>query len=266
MPARPAAAPRICAAPRRATVRTDGDAGPVTSIIHRARAAFRTGLHRDGWVAVAVGAALVLAGLAGFLVVLDAVGENDDLAELDQPVLEFLVAARSDPLTWILTAVTTVSGPVVLPIVVILACVVWAVRTRARWGPLLLAGSMAVATLVSLTLKVVVARPRPAVDSQLVPGAETTFSFPSGHTIGAATLLLVVGYLLWVRTPTWGSLVRWVAGVGAGVALVALSRLYLGYHFVTDVLASMALAVAVLGGVVVLDRRRAVRAARRTVA
>ena len=41
-----------------------------------------------------------------------------------------------------------------------------------------------------------------------------------------------------------------------GVGLVALSRLYLGYHFVTDVVASMALAVAFLGAVVIVDRER----------
>ena len=78
----------------------------------------------------------------------------------------------------------------------------------------------------------------------------------------AATLLLVAGYLVWVARPSVRSAVGWGVGVVVGVLLVGISRLYLGYHFVTDVVASMALAVAVLGGVVVLDRRRAARAAR----
>jgi undecaprenyl-diphosphatase len=125
---------------------------------------------------------------------------------------------------------------------------------------------MVAATLVSVTIKAVVARPRPPVDSMTVAGVETTYSFPSGHTIGTATFLLVLGYLAWVRHPAGRALVLWVLGVVAGVLVVALSRLYLGYHFVTDVVASVALAVAVLGGVVVVDRRRAVRAARRLAA
>ena len=39
-----------------------------------------------------------------------------------------------------------------------------------------------------------------------------------------------------------------------GIAAVALSRLYLGYHFLTDVLAAVALAVAVVGVITILDR------------
>src|SRR5690606_41896873 len=112
------------------------------------------------------------------------------------------------------------------------------------------------------TRKVVVARRRPP--DEMATGAEIgeSFSFPSGHRIGAATLLLVAGYLLWVERPAVRSAVGWGVGVVVGVLLVGISRLDLGYHFVTDVVASMALAVAVLGGVVVLDRRRAARAAR----
>jgi undecaprenyl-diphosphatase len=217
-------------------------------------------------VAAWIGVFLAVAGVAGFLVVLDWVSEGEDLATVDDPVLQALAAARSPLMTTLLTAVTTVSGPVVLPVVVLVGCVVWAVRGRVWWEPTLLAGAVVAATAVSSTVKELVARPRPPDISQVVPGVETTYSFPSGHTIGAGTFLLVVGYLVWVRRPDVRSLVQWVLGVAGGVLLVAMSRVYLGYHFVTDVVASMALAVTVLGVVVVLDRRRAARAARATAA
>lgn len=226
---------------------------------------------RRGWVvdrgpqiAVLLGLALVSLGVAAFLGVLDAVQDGDDLARLDTPVLEGLAGVRSEPLTVVLTAVTTVSGPAVLPVVVLVAALLWGLVGRQWWQAGLLATAMVVSTLVSLALKAVVARPRPPVDTMTVPGVETTYSFPSGHTIGTATLLLVVAYLAWVRRPRVASLVGWAVVVVAGTVLVALSRLYLGYHFVTDVAASSALAVAVLGAVVVVDRRRALLAARRT--
>ena len=152
------------------------------------------------------------------------------------------------------------TGPVVLHVVVVVASLVWGVLGRSWWQAALLAGAMVLSTIVSVTLKGVIARPRPPVDAMLVPGAETTYSFPSGHTIGTATFLLVVAYLLWVPRPTAAWLLGGLALVAGGVVLVALSRLYLGYHFVTDVVASMALAVAVLGVVVAVDRRRAARA------
>ncbi len=219
-------------------------------------------LREDGGPAVVVGLLLVLAGAVGFGVVLDAVQEMDDIAALDRPVLDALVAVRSGPVTAALLAVTTVTGPVVLPVVVVVAALAWGLLARRWWQAGLLAFAMVLSTLVSSAIKAVVARPRPPVDTQHVAGAESTYSFPSGHTIGTATLLLVGGYLLWVARPGLRSLVGWLTGIVVGTALVALSRLYLGYHFLSDVAASVALAVAVLGVVVVLDRRRAQRAAR----
>lgn len=213
-----------------------------------------------------LGLVLVVVGLTAFFGVVDSVQEADDLAELDEPVLNGLASARSGPVTATLTAVTTVSGPVVLPLIVLAAAVAWGTLGRQRWQAGLLAAAMLLSTAISLAVKHIVARPRPPLDTQSVAGVESTYSFPSGHTIGTATLLLVVGYLAWVRRPQLRALLAWLAVAVLGTALVALSRLYLGYHFVTDVAASVALAVAVLGGVVAVDRRRAVRAARRTAA
>ena len=215
-------------------------------------------------IAVGAGLALVVLGTAGFLGVFDAVRENDDLATLDQPVLEALAAGRGPGLTAVMAAVSTATGPRVLPVLVLIGCLAWGYVGRSWWQPILLMSAMAVSALVSVTLKAVIARPRPPLDTMDVAGSESTYSFPSGHTIGAATLLLVVGYLLWVRAPAVRSLVVWIAAAGIGTLVVALSRLYLGYHFVTDVVASVMLATAVLGGVVVIDRRRAARAARAT--
>lgn len=214
--------------------------------------------------AILIGVLLVVVGITVLLVMLDSVQEGDDLAEADTPVLDWLVAARGPGVTAFLEAVSAVTGPSVLPAVVVAACLVWGLVTRSWWQPALLAGAMVLSTLVSVTVKAVVARPRPPLDTMVVPGSETTYSFPSGHTVGTATFLLTAGYLVWIRSPHVRSLVLWALATLAGIALVAGSRLYLGYHFLTDVTAGFALAVAVLGAVVVVDRRRAVRAARMT--
>lgn len=206
------------------------------------------------------GAVLVLLGLLVFGGVLDAVQEQDDLSVLDGPVLDWLVAQRSDGVTAVFAAVTLVSGPTVLPVIVALACLVWFVVRREWWRPALLLGAMVVSTLLSLAIKGLVARPRPPVETMTIPGAESTASFPSGHTIGTATLLLVAGYLTWSRHPHRRRFVAWAVGAVLGTLAVGLSRLYLGYHFLTDVLAAVALAVAVLGLVVTVDRAGPARA------
>jgi len=87
----------------------------------------------------------------------------------------------------------------------------------------------------------------------MITPAETDFSFPSGHTLGAATLLLVVSYLLWTAHPTARIALLEPAASAVGTAAVATSRLHLGYHWFTDVTASMTLAVAILGVVVAVD-------------
>ncbi|WP_448061270.1 phosphatase PAP2 family protein [Cellulomonas hominis] len=207
--------------------------------------------------ATAPGALLAVLGVLAFAGLLDAVREGDDLSGLDGPVLDWMVAHRSGPATAVLAGLTFVTGPVVLPVVVLVACVAWGLVRRAWWRPVLLVLAMVGSTLLSLAVKGLVDRPRPPADTMHVPGSESTASFPSGHTMGTATLLLVAGYLVCSRGPTRARLVGWAVAALLGTAAVALSRLYLGYHFLTDVLAAVALAVAVLGLVSVVDRLRA---------
>lgn len=207
-------------------------------------------------VALVPGLLLVVLGSVGFGVLLDAVNERDDLSGLDQPVLEWLADHRYDWLTSVFTAITTVFGPYVLPVIVAVGCGIWGAVTR-RWrDPVMLVGAMLLSVAISTAVKSLVARPRPADDLQTVPGLESSFSFPSGHTIGAATLVLVGGYLLWREVRTRRFFVEWTVVSAVVVVVVAASRLYLGYHFVTDVLAGICLAVVTLGVVVAVDRFR----------
>ena len=211
-----------------------------------------------GWV----GLTLVVLGLAAFAGVYDWVRDDEDLAAYDQQILDLLVSVRSPALTWVLTAITTVSGPVVLPILVAAGALTAGLREKQWRSAGLLVGAMVLAVAVSTAIKVGIGRARPAQGLWVVPGAESSASFPSGHTIGAATFLLVLGYLAWVRRPSVAAAVRWFLGAALGIGLVAFSRLYLGYHWATDTVASMGLAVAVLGAVVLVDRRRAAAALR----
>lgn len=200
------------------------------------------------------GLLLTAAGALAFQRVLDQFLDRDDIYLIDKPVLNWLVGVRAEWLTTVLTWVTNAFGPVVLPIFVAVACAVW-VKVSGKWrDPALLVSAMAMSTVIAVVVKMIVARPRPAADLQVIPGLESSFSFPSGHTTGAATLVFVTAYLLWRRRRTGRSLAWWlVASVGI-VVLVGGSRLYLGYHFVTDVLAGACLGVVTLGLVMAASR------------
>src|SRR5687768_16742 len=78
---------------------------------------------REVLASVWPGVLLVLAGVAGFVLLLDAVREQEDLWRLDEPLLAWMVAHRTPVVTGVLTVVTTASGPFVLPVLVAVGCV-----------------------------------------------------------------------------------------------------------------------------------------------
>lgn len=204
--------------------------------------------------AILPGLLLTAVAAAAFIALLDEVVEGDTLESLDQPLLETLVDNRTPWLTTVLTIITEAFGPVVLPILIALGCAIWVWRTRSWRDPLVLTGAMVLSTATSMLVKTLVARARPEEGFQTVPGYETSFSFPSGHATGAATLVTVTAYLLWHQRGGLRAAVLWALGSLVVIALVGGTRLYLGYHFFTDVLAGACLGLVVLGLVIAVDR------------
>lgn len=208
-------------------------------------------------------AGLLVAGDAVFWVVLAAVQSNSGLAALDAPVHDGLVASRNPLATALLTAVTTVTSPLWMTVIGVALALVWAVWKREVWRPALLIGAMAATSAVSTVIKHQVVRARPSA-SDFMLGPDDALSFPSGHTFGAGVFLSVLVYLLVAGRVKRTTAVAAFAAAGLGTAAVALSRLYLGYHWLTDVLASMGLAVAVTGIVILADGLRTARNTRVT--
>lgn len=207
-------------------------------------------------------AGLLIAGETIFWTVLAAVQSNSGVADLDAPVHDGLVASRNPLVTAILTAVTTVTSPLWMTLIGCAVALAWAAWKREIWRPALLIGAMAATFAVSTLIKHDVGRGRPAARDFLL-GPDDALSFPSGHTFGAGVFLCVLSYLLLSGRGTRTTSVLGFAAAAAGTLVVAFSRLYLGYHWLTDVLASMGLAVAVTGIVILADGLRSTMAPRR---
>lgn len=224
-------------------------------------AALRSTRRWDRVAPLLVAAALIAVGVLGAAALLDSVLERDDATRLDGPVWAWLVSHREGALTHVLTVVSAVFAAPVLPVLVAGAAGVVAWRSRSFWGAGLLLSSAIVASLISVVGKVLVGRDRPP-QQEMVDPPLTSYAFPSGHTLAAGTFMLVLGYLLWTRRRTRRFLVTWAALSVVVVGAVAVSRLYLGYHWPTDVAASAFLSLAVLGCVIAVDSEHAARTRR----
>ncbi|MGO4492411.1 phosphatase PAP2 family protein [Arthrobacter sp. 2YAF22_2] len=207
-------------------------------------------------------AGLLVAGEAVFWLMLAAVQTNSGPALLDGGVHAALVEGRSALATAVLAAVSTVTSPTWMTAIGGLVALGWATRKREIWRPALLLGAMVATFGASTIIKHQVARARPSAADFLM-GPDDALSFPSGHTFGIGVFALVLVYLLLggagARTVRRSTAVLAYSAAALGTLLVAFSRLYLGYHWLTDVVASMGLAVAITGLVVLVDGLRAAR-------
>lgn len=200
-----------------------------------------------------LGVGVFAAMVAASAEVYENVQESDDLAGLDQPVLDAAVELRTPELDQMVTAYTDLGGVVWAPVATGLLVAGLALLWRS-WTPVVL---MVVATAGSLAMtsvgKVVVARQRPSMDLA-VPPFETSAAFPSGHALNATVIAGVIAYLLVLRTRSVGVgvLVGTLAVVHA--VLMGLSRVYLGHHWLTDVIVAWSLGAAWLAVVITVHQ------------
>ncbi|MFP5347156.1 MAG: phosphatase PAP2 family protein [Actinomycetes bacterium] len=188
---------------------------------------------------VAVLAALSVLGLA------EGVAGRDDLTRLDPSVESAVVALRDPALTVGASVVTFVASEPSLAVLTALLLAWLALRRRAYRVAMLVAASMAASAATTLALKHLMARARPPVSS-LLGAPDSTYSFPSGHTLSGTVFFGLVAGLTLTQVRSTAARVAVVAGWLAASAAVGLSRLYLGYHWLTDVLAGWSAGLVIL--------------------
>lgn len=132
-------------------------------------------------------------------------------------------------LTQIVRFVTFTGGIGAYPIFAVIAF--WLLHRRQRHRVAILAISFLGSALLNELLKSLFVRPRPTLFLPLI--AIGGYSFPSGHSIAGITLFGVLAIFLW-QDCRYG----WAILAGIWAPLVGLSRVYLGVHYPSDVLAA----------------------------
>ena len=150
----------------------------------------------------------------------------------DMAVLQTAIGARNSGLTEVMKSVTLL-GTGLVYLIVLAAGTLWPKHKGTHYVLIALA-SIALAQLVRLAVNLLVRRPRPPQSGWLVHA--TWYSFPSGHTVLAGTGFGLAAWLIWLADKRAGVVAAVVAVVLTG--LVAASRVYLGVHWASDVVAS----------------------------
>jgi membrane-associated phospholipid phosphatase len=208
---------------------------------------------------VVTAVSLAVLGAVGFTVILvDVLALSGGPTALDHDVQHSLFGIRTPELTVVMIALAIIFGPVGLPLIVLVGTVTWGFVRKHAWRPLLLAGAMLTGVIVAQVIGRIVGRERPPVSLMLF-GPDTTFSFPSGHVLGASDFMLVATYLVVSRRSSISAAIYGYLFAGICVAAAMASRMYLGYHWTTDALASFSLSLIVLGAVIAIDARRTVQ-------
>jgi membrane-associated phospholipid phosphatase len=152
----------------------------------------------------------------------------------DTVIAGALAEARTGPLTFFFSHVTRLGDVWFCIFAASLICLFLYVSKQKRFVPELFLNSIGSALTVWI-MKIIFAIPRPVDPIALM--TLDSFSFPSGHAAAAATLY---GFLLWMMLGTGKTDTMRVFFAGiffALIILVGFSRLYLGVHYVSDVVA-----------------------------
>ena len=191
-------------------------------------------------IVLIAGAVLSVAATWGFSELAELVREGST-QEFDEAVLHWIGERRSPTADRVMLELTLLgSGIVVMMIVAVAGLFLW--LTDHRFSALLLLAATWGGVAMNQLLKARFDRPRPQIFEWGTHAL--TSSFPSGHAMAATIIYGTVAYL--AARLQRRHLTRWITLTVAGIliVLICLSRLYLGVHYPSDLIAGVVMGVA----------------------
>lgn len=179
------------------------------------------------------------------------------LSEVDAQISLWFHAQATPALTEGMLFVTQLHGTLGISLLALVLAGVLYVRKEGYWL-LTLAVVLPAGMLINVLLKNLFMRARPSFNDSIL--TLTSYSFPSGHVAGSTMFYGVLAAFLCSGIPSWRGRMFVASAACAMVALVAVTRLYLGVHYFSDVVGAAAWSTAWLAlclhGVNTLKRRR----------
>jgi undecaprenyl-diphosphatase len=187
-----------------------------------------------------VGVAVSLCAAIYFLELADDMREGD-VDRFDDGVLTWIAVHRSPAVAKVFLSITSLGAWPVLTIFTMGTSVAMLLAGERR-VPLTLTVAMAGSALLSISFKTIYARERPTIASHLESVADP--SFPSGHTISSVAFFVTVALLVGPYATRPALRVFFVGYALLIGVFVAVSRVYLGVHYPSDVAGGALLGIA----------------------
>ena len=208
---------------------------------------------------LALGASVLLAAAWLFGEIAEDVVNHDlPLGTIDMNVAAWLHARATAAGTSVMSVISDFGAPLTdIAIASVLALILlW---RRARYWLLALVLAVAGGALLNIIIKHLIHRQRPIFEDPIQ--TLTSYSFPSGHAMGSTLLYGMLAAIVIGHTRDWRLRALAIAGASSVVAMICFSRIYLGVHYLSDVIAGFLAGVVWLGAclaaVAALYRRRA---------
>ncbi|KQN78793.1 hypothetical protein ASF04_22540 [Duganella sp. Leaf61] len=188
-----------------------------------------------------LGVLTMIVSVAVFGNIADEVTDQDAITVLDVHIANWFNTHHVEPYTSFLLFISFVHkvGGMIL-LVAAFGYYLW--RRRQRYWLLALGVTVLPGMILNVVLKQVFQRSRPLFEEPLV--TLSTYSFPSGHTAAATLFYGVLACYIMIACKGWSVRLATAAFCVMMIFLVAFSRVYLGAHYLSDVLAAMASSAA----------------------
>jgi undecaprenyl-diphosphatase len=162
--------------------------------------------------------------------------KNGTLEQTDTRIHDWAIGKRTAGATLFFVTMSDIGGPPGIAVIIVIVSIILAFGRRWRWMIYLIV-TAAGGGLLDWELKRYFARSRPAVAEML--RRANGYSFPSGHAMGSAVACGALAYLAFRAIRSWPLTAAVMAFLCTFVAAVALSRVYLGVHWISDVAAGV---------------------------
>ncbi len=166
---------------------------------------------------------------------------NNKYNVIDKNVHDFVIKFSSETMTKIMKVFTFLgSTPFIIGLCILIFIILMILKKKDY--AFKCAGILVISTLLNNIVKVIIRRPRP----EYITVIENTFSYPSGHTMASVTLYGFLIYYLFKTKISKSYKILFSILLGIIPFVVAISRIYLGAHYFSDVFGAMLLSLALL--------------------